>query len=133
MAVTLIIALSLAAAVSARDSWMNRSATPSTTMPSMTIAGPRVVRVTKETIASSNSRITSGLTQAWPKSLSLGCRCSSATTLGPYRSRRSFCLLLAEAVLTSLQAVENFRRIATERLSPKITDSWTWFVSAAAP
>ena len=44
--------------------------------------------VINETIASSRSRITSGLRQARPKIFSCRCRCSWATTLGPYCSSR---------------------------------------------
>ena len=56
-------------------------------MISMTVAA-RESPVTNETDASSKSRITSGLTQARPKSLSRPCRCSWVTTLGPYFSSR---------------------------------------------
>ena len=69
VAVTLIMALSFAAASSARVSCTNRNTTPKTTMISITVPA-RGSPVKYDTEARINSRMTSGFMHAWPKSLS---------------------------------------------------------------
>ena len=66
MAVTRIIALSLAAAVLALASWTKRNATPKTTIMTMTTAARRSP-VSADTTASSDNRMTSGLSRALTK------------------------------------------------------------------
>ena len=63
VAVTRIIALSLAAASSARDSWTNRRPTPRTTIETITQPA-RASALRKETSDRTPSRITSGLRRA---------------------------------------------------------------------
>ena len=92
VAVTLIIALSLAAAESARDSWTNRSVTPKTTISTITPALASSARLSATqyvTTANTERRITSGLRMASSSRTSQP-RCFSwATSFGPYRSKRS--------------------------------------------
>ena len=65
VAVTLIIALSLAAAVSARVSWTKRSETPNATISNMTKpARTSPSGAIKEMVARTSSRMTSGLRAA---------------------------------------------------------------------
>ena len=82
VAFTLIMALSLAAAVSARASWTNRNTTPRTTMTAITVAA-RISPVTADMTAKIDSRITKGFIKARPNSRQRLCRLSWATTFGP--------------------------------------------------
>ena len=88
VAVTLIIALSLAAAESARHSCTNRSVTPNTTITNITMA-ESVSPVRNETTARTDSRITSGLRVVSASRQSHPCCFSWATSLGPYFSSRA--------------------------------------------
>ena len=92
VAVTLIIALSLAAALSAFVSWMKRSDTPSTTIASITTPPMSSLddsAVAKVRMARIISRITSGLRTATQSRHSQSCCFSWATSLGPNTSNRS--------------------------------------------
>ena len=69
---TLIMARSLAAALSARASCTKRSTTPRTTMSSITMPRSESRRSANETAASTSSRITSGLTNGLDQQLQVG-------------------------------------------------------------
>ena len=87
-AVTLIIALSFAAAASARDSCTKRNATPSISISVITVP-PLKSPVAKDTVARMASRMTNRLRVAL-KSRHNQPRCfSNATALGPCLIRRS--------------------------------------------
>ncbi len=73
VAVTEIMALSLAAALSALASWMSFSPTPNAIISDMTIPA-RTSPVANEMVASTASRITSGLITACQSSLPIPAR-----------------------------------------------------------
>ena len=73
VAVTEIMALSLAAALSALASWMSFSPTPNAIISDMTIPA-RISPVANEMVASTASRITSGLITACQSSLPIPAR-----------------------------------------------------------
>ena len=83
VAVTEIMALSLAAALSALASWMSFRPTPSTIMSDITMPA-RGSPVANEMLARIASRITSGLRTACQSSLPRLVRWSFAKTFGPY-------------------------------------------------
>jgi hypothetical protein len=129
VAVTRIIAFSFAAAVSARDSWTNRSETPRTTM--TTISAPPTKSeafwaVANEMIARTESRITSGLRHARMKSLRRVNRSSFATTFGPNTSKRR----RASTSVRPSARVSNSRSTcstATEAKRVSVGDTWMPF------
>src|ERR1035438_9452344 len=86
VAVTEIIALSLAAALSAFASWMSLRLTPRAIIRHMTIPA-RESPVAKEIVASAASRRTSGLSTACQSSLPIPTRWFFARTLGPCSAR----------------------------------------------
>ena len=88
VAVTEIIALSLAAALSAFASCTSLSVTPRRIISSITIPA-RVSPVRNDTVASTASRTTSGLSTECQSSLPMPARPSVARTFGPCCSRRS--------------------------------------------
>ena len=83
VAVTEIMALSLAAALSALASWMSFSPTPRAIISDIMIPA-RGSPVANETLARTASRITSGLSTACQSSLPMPVRWSLASTFGPY-------------------------------------------------
>jgi hypothetical protein len=87
VAVTLIIALSFAAAASARDSWTNRRATPRININIITVA-PLKSPVANETAARIPSKITRRLHAALKSRHSHPCCFSTATAFGPYAAMR---------------------------------------------
>ena len=94
VAVTWIMALSFAAAASARASCKKRSATLSTTMAAITVPA-RASPVAKETADRVASRITSGLRMIFRRRMGQPCRRSCATSFGPVvraRSSASVCV-----------------------------------------
>ena len=94
VAVTWIMALSFAAAASARASCKKRSATLSTTMAAITVPA-RASPVAKETADRVASRITSGLRMIFRRRTGQPCRRSCATSFGPVvraRSSASVCV-----------------------------------------
>ncbi len=105
VAVTLIIALSFFAAESARASCTNRSETPRTTINPITMAA-RASPVRRDTVASSVSRMTSGLIRAFPRSAHRPCPSSLATALGPCCSSRC-------SASSWVKPVGRVRRLAT--------------------
>ena len=87
VAVTEIMALSLAAALSALASWMSFSPTPRAIMSDIMVPA-RKSPVAKETLAKTASRITSGLSTACQSSLPIPARWSLASTFGPCSASR---------------------------------------------
>ena len=106
VAVTLIMALSLAAALSARASWTNRSATPSTTMLNITVAA-RTSPVINEIVASTkqqdHQRIDAGVAQELEPAEPLFLR----DDVGAVLFQAALGLLLAQAVFARLQPAED--------------------------
>ena len=88
VAVTEIMALSLAAALSALASWMSFRLTPRAIISDMTVPA-RASPVANETVANTASKRTSGLITACQSSLPIPARWSLASTLGPYSAKRS--------------------------------------------
>ena len=82
------MAFSFAAAASARASWMKRSATLSTTMPTITVPA-RASPGANETADSVASRITSGLRMIFIRRRNQPCWRSCATSFGPAVRARS--------------------------------------------
>ncbi len=92
VAVTLIMALSLAAASSARDSWTKRRATPSTTMLSMTVAARGIAghqRDGRQQQEQDHQRIDAGMAEDFepPVPLFLGDHVGADTVPGGVRPR----------------------------------------------
>ena len=87
-AVTWIMALSFAAAASARASWMKRSATLSATIAAITVPA-RASPVPNEIADKAASRITSGLRMIFSRRIGQPCRRSCATSFGPAVRARS--------------------------------------------
>jgi len=110
VAVTLIMALSLAAALLARVSCTNRRATPSTTMSSMTVPA-RKSPVAKDNTARMVRRITSGLRTAIHRRSVQPCFFSRPTSLGPYWASR------APASSSLSPAAEVFKTCRTSAIS----------------
>ncbi len=112
VAVTLIMALSLAAAASARDSWMKRNATPRMTMttmiqpPAMSLGSAAVAKVM---IARTENKMTSGLRTACQRRPSQSWRFSRETSFGPTSSNRSAGDRLGHSVRRRFQQSQGLR------------------------
>ena len=116
VAVTEIMALSLAAALSALASWMSFSPTPRTIISDIMIPA-RGSPVANEMLARTASRITSGLSTACQSSMARLTRWSFAKTFGPYRSSRA----RASRELSPSRRVENRARTASTSIAAEST------------
>ena len=128
VAVTEIMALSLAAALSALASWMSFSPTPRAIISDITIPA-RASPVANEMLASTASRITSGLSTACQSSLPSPARWSLARTFGPYSASRA----RASSVVSPSGRVENRARtdaISIVAASTKICETWVCGLSS---